>query len=539
MFKITEIIFQSLYWVCIAIIYGNIIVNATTEYPLYAIVSGKTVFSDNDIKVIANNFHAMQSKLNESTSKLLHSYNPQFKLVQYENSHIATPYQVAESNKNDIAKYPFAVLTKPLSNNINDNIIYLQLINKFNHSNSIPILPSNIDGNYSLNCQKYISFIEINTEYMKVLSIKNIGNSLYTLNIIRGFIDNPIISHPINSSLFAPVYTHPTPATPNCSTLRYGINIESQFAISSLVNATVASINSGYDGSWYDCFSQSLFKESTMTDKKLDISQIWSDNMQTFYSCTTFRQQQQTRLTAVWTQLSKYGYNVNNITIFANNMNSNGYYECGTRELLIADPPNFPKPLDGYSMEAYSMNEGGTCTNATMGFINPKSWIKNVGDLINASYSKINALPMIANAGCYSIGLESLNNTYYNQLLLFGYTSFLLGVDKRDTTVKFGMPAMRYVNNGKGPRQAVVNEIFRYKIGDPIQSFKNVSEYQIKGHCSYWRVFENGIILVNPQLNETDYNINLNKSYINPKNNKTMQYNITLQSLSGLILLNN
>ena len=146
------------------------------------------------------------------------------------------------------------------------------------------------------------------------------------------------------------------------------------------------------------------------------------------------------------------------------------------------------------------MNEGGSCKNASMGFLSVKHWQQNVNELRNASLSALHAMPMIANAGCYSIGLESLSDAYYAQLVRFGYASFLLGVDQRNTTVRFGLPAMRYLNDGKGPRVAVVDDIFKIKIGDPAETKQNVSEYSIGGaHCSYQRRFENGMVLKFPR----------------------------------------
>eukprot|EP01084_Bolivina_argentea_P175353 303683_1 len=518
------------------LLFVNVNVNGgATEYPLFAAMHDGTnpPLTDEDIQTIANNFDALNRySHNQTAIELLHSYNPNLKLLSYVNSHVASPNDAAESNKNSIAKYPFAVLTKPLSNKLNDQTVNIELINQFKQTKNITILASNINGNYSQNCSNYVSFIQINNEYMKVLSIVNISDIQYSLNVIRGFVGNPsnnsISQHSINSTLFAPIYVKSAPGAPDCNRLRYAMNIESEFAVSFLVNSTMNALNKGYNGSWYDCFSQQILGAQTMNTMHLNVSDVWSDNLQTFYSCTSFRQQQQIRLTKIWNQVN------DNAIIYANNMNQKGYFDntCGLRELLIANPPNFAKPLSGYSIEGYPQNIG-LCGDSPYNGVSTQGWIANVNELIDAGFSGLNARPRIAGGGCNGGGLETANDTYYNQIVLFAYTSVLLAVNQRNTTIEFGIPPMRYMNNGKGPKKAWISPIFRYNIGGPIQHFKNVTQYKIgNGHCSYWRLFENGIILINPELNQTDYNINLNKSYFNPMNNKTVKNNITLNSFS-------
>ena len=115
--------------------------------------------------------------------------------------------------------------------------------------------------------------------------------------------------------------------------------------------------------------------------------------------------------------------------------------------------------------------------------------------------------------------------------------SFLLAVEDKDNgNAIFGIPAMRNINNTGSI--AKVNKRFFWKIGNPIESYNyiDVDKYVINGHISYMRQFENGIIIVNP-YNITDFNITLNKSYINPENNDIVQNNINLEGYSALMLL--
>eukprot|EP01084_Bolivina_argentea_P175354 303684_1 len=541
---------MSLFCFALLISYVSNFVNAT-EYPLYAIVTGyyngkKTSFTEQDIQIIATNFTRAQISVNSSAAELFHKYNQNFQLEHYTYTWIMSNSTFAEANKQTIAIYPFATLSQPLTQNSNDNIINYKLNNNF-HSIGIPITASTTTNNYSISCKEFVSYIKINNEYMKVLSIKN--NSQIVVQ--RGFIGinngkaSNITSHNTNSTIFAPVYTGDSPLMASCSNIRYAINAESQYAIDSLVNATIYSVNNGYNGSWFDCFSSNIFQPFTLNGQQLSITKIWDSNKNKYYNCTSYRITEQNRLTGVWNGLKQRGYNIDGhdkIIITANDMYEYGYFQCGTNELLIKNSiAGFEHPLDGYSIESYALKDVGPCNNSTVELLtNVNGWMNNVKELMNASQSGLNVMPMIGDAGCHSYALEKLNNSYYDQLINFGYASFLLAIESKNGNSKFGIPAMK-INTEKNIRYAHVSETFFWNIGNPIQtySYLDLDKYIIPGHFSYMRYFENGLILVNPYYNRTDMNINLNQTYYNPdKNSAKMKDNIVIPPYSAFILLN-
>ena len=519
----------------------TVCLSRNTEYPLYAIISNTPEYTNNDLLYIAGNFTAGQIEINSSAAKMLRSYNEEFQLVKYIPSWIAQPLNSAENIKSAITKLSVGSLTKALSGSVDDNKIYLKLNDKF-IGKSIPLLPSNTTTNNSVSCKQFLSFIQIDQEYIKVNNIKKINNSYYELIVSRGLDNNEISSHSINSLILGPVYTETSPATCTNNMFRYAMNVESQYAIDYMVNLTKQAVDNGFSGGWFDCYSATQFSPYSMNGLKLSIDDLWDENNNSPYNCTSFRISEQNRLTSIWKQLENDNYK--DTTIFANNMAYHQYYddECGSKNLLIKNSINgFTKPLDGYCIEAYSMHEvGPMCSvNDTMFMLDVNTWKANVNMLINASQSQLNALPMIAQAGCKSPTLERLPNDKYNQLLIFGYSTFLMGVTARNGTVRFGIPAMRQPN-GTGTRYVSVSDAFKWSLGDPMQFYKDIDSYAVNGnkHTSFMRQFENGLVVVNP-VNTTDYGISLNGIYYNPQTKQQMPSNIDLSPYSAYVLLKN
>eukprot|EP00483_Globobulimina_turgida_P008479 UN08496 len=214
-------------------------------------------------------------------------------------------------------------------------------------------------------------------------------------------------------------------------------------------------------------------------------------------------------------------------------MSYGSYFNCDSFELLQSDPPSFPYPLDGYCIEAYALHETGNCTESQIAWNTLSDWENNINELINAEALGLHAMPMIAQAGCKSPAIEKLSSEMYEQVLLFGYVTYLLGVKSKSDGTRFGIPAMVQRNNKK---YALIDDIFFYKIGNPTEFKNSVELYKIAQHISYSRTFENGIVVINPN-NETDSHIELSKQYINPKTNATVKQ-IDISAHSAVILLN-
>ena len=64
---------------------------------------------------------------------------------------------------------------------------------------------------------------------------------------------------------------------------------------------------------------------------------------------------------------------------------------------------------------------------------------------------------------------------------------------------------------------------------------EELDQYQIKGHQTYHRHFDNGIVLVNPSM-ETDESIQFERTYIDPRNGSKVR-SVEIPPHSGKILL--
>ena len=477
--------------------------------------------------------NAAQASFNTTTAKQIHSYNPDFKIVHYHNTGPTNDIYSAEYNKSNVLRYPFATLTSPLTNSVSDTIINLKLLSSFS---KIPLTASTTNDTYSSNCQHHVSWIRIDNEYMKVIKINSDTNKL---TVSRAFIgngesnaNNTISAHAVNSKIFSAVYNAAPPGINGCTDIRYAINPESQYAVTQYANYTATDIlQNGADGSWYDTFGGSSFKAVDGLGHSLDDNHIWDDLRDDYYGdCNNYRIAQQNRLTAIYDELSrKYKLEPNKVTIYANNMSPGNYNNCGCGKFLQQNPG-----LDGYCQEGYALHETGNCKQSEIVWSSLSDWKDHVNVLINASSLSLAAMPMIAQAGCKSPALEKLNETLYQQVITFGYVSFLIGVKSMNCGAMFGIPPLRM--DQKNVSYAYIDSVFYYKIGNPIQSKTNVDEYLIgNGHISYQREFENGIVIINPN-NITDKDIELRNEYINPETNKTVK-NLNVDGHTGYILL--
>ncbi len=167
------------------------------------------------------------------------------------------------------------------------------------------------------------------------------------------------------------------------------------------------------------------------------------------------------------------------------------------------------------------------------GLKSKKEEMKDCFGLMKSHDWRIRGMPMLQQAGCKAKGIGQLSNALYQQVMTFGYVTYLMGVDSRNSSSYFGIYGLKEENN---QLRAYIDDVFFYKIGEPTERKTNVDEYKISGHISYQRSFKNGIVVVNPN-NKTDNGIELSKAYINPQTNKTVK-SLNVAAHTAYILLN-
>lgn len=568
-----------------------------TEYPLYAILSGaqKQPFSAQDLQLIASSFTSAQASFNSSTAAYLHSVNSAFKVVHYRNSWSSNDYPTVENDKQSVLVFPFALLGDNLTASAADTTVRVQLNpQQFHDITDMPIQATPapfVTASFSLDCAHFVSWIRVDAEYMKVTAIRQqeqfasspapvpvpAANLVYELTVQRAFVgsnrsNSQAQAHAAGSFVFAPAYSAQAPGTATCPSehkFSYAVNVQSDFAVQSLAADTrndIATLNA--DGSWYDCFSASSFQAMSGTALQLPVTMLWDGQASALFTCNTYRASEQRRLQAIWDELElepelelgdATATAASTITIFGNDMNYYAFASCGTGLLLEGKQVTGYQGLDGYCIEAYAMAETGNCTVSEMAWISAQAWTRNVGELLNATATGRNlaAMPMIAQAGCKSPALERLPDAEYQRRLLFGYVSFLLGVNlqgmdasssKSPLKARFGVPAMRQDSGSSGQRYAFVHQMFFIRIGRPTQFAGNASvsafavgEQAGKPHVSYWRHFERGLVLINPtDTNDTAIVLpggNSSNCFVNPLDNNRTVSEVSVDAHTAYLLL--
>jgi len=80
----------------------------------------------------------------------------------------------------------------------------------------------------------------------------------------------------------------------------------------------------------------------------------------------------------------------------------------------------------------------------------------------------------------------------------YAYACYLLGV-KADGTVRFGIAAYRRPSSDNPKPHLWLHPQYFYRIGKPAETvaYQDFDQYQLPGHITYCREFENGFVFVN------------------------------------------
>ena len=517
-------------------------INGQPVYPLYAIDSGKDTsnLTQQDIEIIATNFTFIQSVYSLKTLQSLHSINKDFKPVLYINSDVASQTDL-EKDRFGCSYYQIASLPQSITSSQNTFNVTLFKIGS-------EIKPSTNPGNYS-NSNGYVTFIRIKQELMKIVSVEAVdsSNNQQKIRVIRGFDNTKSSSYNININIFHPVYDGWNyPNGEGESHLNYVLDPTQSFGKIRLINHTLKAIQSGYNGSWFDCFSAFQFNAVDNNGNKL--SDTWSFTLNTYFNRSTFALANQERLTYVLNETYKeLGYYP---IITANNIAGSYWSNRGNVKTFLEqdNKVKYKTNLNGYCLEEFagqeiinnSYKEG--CPVNGIGLIlkwnSYKTWLNNVQEIMDASQNNLGIMPMIAQAGCKSIALEVVPSKERDAFEQFAYCSFLLGIEKMNGNTRLGIPPF-YQNKNQTLRYAHVNKRYFYQIGNPIQTWNyiNITNYRQNGKNSFQRYFENGLIIVNP-TNITDKDFKLNGSYYNPDQQKYIT-SLDVVGQRGYILLNN
>ena len=390
--------------------------------------------------------------------------------------------------------------------------------------------------------ESYVTWLRIGDEYMKLLKVEPVCElpCIYPdaqVTVERGLWHSPKRSHGTDTSVLAPIYhgegCHPQPKklSPEGSCLRYAWDPARPYVAEYLADA----YNSSYDGLWLDCFGATphLAYNAIGNDMR---KFIWNVADDVKYGLDGYVAAQHTLVERVRELTAKRGAT----HLYANNVDR------------WVSAPVLLKPrvlLDGGAKESFAIrvNENEPCTAGTavpqqVYPVEEIDWIANMNQVMNLSAAGLPTMPIIGDAGCRSPQLVRAPNR--EELEDFGYASFLLAAGTR--TSMYGIVPYYFRNATKGHTGGVFIKIhprYFYPIGAPMQTkgyLAGQSSFQsmdLEGYrvapCTFARLFETALVLVNPTANCSDASVPLNGTWYDPAEGPASQPITTVAMAPG------
>ena len=363
--------------------------------------------------------------------------------------------------------------------------------------------------------ESYVTWLRIADEYMKILKVEPVCElpCIYPdaqVTVERGLWHSPKRSHNTDTSVLSPIYhgegCYPLPPkklSHEGSCLRYAWDPARPYVAEYLADA----YNSSYDGLWLDCFGATphLAYNAIGNDMR---KFIWNVAEDVKYGLDGYVAAQHTLVERVRELTARKGAT----HLYANNVDR------------WVSAPVLLKPrvlLDGGAKESFAIrvNENEPCTAGTAGPqqvypVEEIDWIANMNQVMNLSAAGLPTMPIIGDAGCRSPQLVRAPNR--DELEDFGYASFLLAAGTR--TSMYGIVPYYFRNATKGHAGGYYVEIhprYFHPIGAPQKNEVVVEGYRI-APCTFARLFETALVLVNPTAHCSDANVPLNGTWYDP-----------------------
>ena len=180
----------------------NDIINAQTIYPLYGIDSGKDTsnLTQNDINVIANNFEFLQCNYGSSQLAALHKANTDIAPVWYINSDSVGSSDIEHKDRYGASVYLYGNLKESIT--ASSTKFTVESLNS-----NVHLKASTATGDYTESTEKYVTFIRIGKELMKIIDVTTMNsNKQQTITVVRGFNNSTPASYDNNANVYNPVY---------------------------------------------------------------------------------------------------------------------------------------------------------------------------------------------------------------------------------------------------------------------------------------------------------------------------------------------
>ena len=471
-----------------------------------------------------------------------------FQVIRYSGGW-SSNYSYAEQNKMKLAYYRCGVLGAA----INESVTTITL-------NAPP--SNNGRGLLASEPGKFDIWLRIGNELMKVVTISSSTVYPITATVVRGFDGTTPASHPAGATATLPLYAGAAPVAGQTSTSRgyfipvYGLRKEKLEA-----DAQDAILNGGCDGIWIDILVGKLDARS-LFDNKYD---EWDHKTETQLSAANDIAYTKSALTDLYQ--SFYGRNGYYPVIYGNNVLYSQSLTSSARGWVMVKTTQHPKVMDGFCHEnswGHMTDAAGTVdndgdpvptenvfkvvgsNNHFLDWYTGSSWIDNCKAITLLAQNNLPNQPMTINAGFKNqwFAGDLTNEVRYN-FNKYAYASYLMCVNvTADSLISTRMGISPMVNSN-GTLSVNVEPFFYYPIGVPVQSYTsaNFTNYRVGNANMYARKFSNGIVILNPFLNNmtTAMDINLitgdQRFYVDPENNNEPVTSVKLDSREAKILL--
>lgn len=443
-------------------------------------------------------------------------------------------------------KFRAAIAMSPLaklSGNIDEKVTTIKL--NMGEDPEWPFHASTAEVSSGKGDNKFCFWVRIGEEFLKVISTDSVRK---TLTVLRGF-DNTLHNvHKKGDIVFGPVYlgNRKTIGTKGRSQtwpvsgqgIRYALDPSIPLMHQFKADFVIEKIKEGYAGIWWDTFQAFTFnlcdpigRGGYGTDGNSLL--FWDFKNNCPYT-------HENLLEAMKSQMR----GVRNITLQAIGINPyltansiTGKYE------FMKSVIESGKLLDGYCFENSFISQIDEAKNVmsdqkkenlkfSFSAKSQTDWEQKVTDMIHSAREGRETYSMIGPAGFIS-GYFNPSLPNYERLERFGWSSFLLTVEKSRTTM-FGSP-ITFTKNKKGEWQIVpLADYFFYHIGDPLES-KTLKEYQYGEDLVWMRIFENGIVIVSRLAEGKQIEVKLPGTYKNPATRGKIE-KIIMTGTDGIVL---
>ncbi|MCX7014561.1 MAG: hypothetical protein NTW86_18760 [Candidatus Sumerlaeota bacterium] len=311
--------------------------------------------------------------------------------------------------------------------------------------------------------------------------------------------------------------------------LRYGLDPATEAAQRFKADMIVNLMKTGYDGAWLDTFQVGLYNHCDGVGRKIQF--FWDFKAGRRYD-------HESRIAALQEMVRSIRKMVKDAVgrdpfLAANSVS--GTYDTGGKEMFAA--PDRPGLLDAYDFEdSYiaprATRAQGRKLNAAFVPVATVRWTKNMINQSDAAKSGLRALCMIGPAG-YVAAYINPSLTNYDQLVRFGWCSFLLTVTKERTTW-FGMPLL-VTNLKDGVGFLPLPEMVFSPIGDPVEDV-DLKPLQEGDSGCYMRRFTNGLVVVNSGAKKGKQTVGIPAGYVDRMTKKPVK-EVTLDGGDAGLLL--